>query len=254
MTDPRHAYAGARLHARLARRPGAAQWGALDASRTADHYLDVLRAGRWLRVPEGALAADVDARERWLRDAWRKSCAEVATWYGTAHAPAFEWLAVLADLDALERLRAGAALPAWIEDDPWLGTLAHGAPNARAARLAGTAAAPFRGAWTGRRPLLAAWHERWRALWPDAEPRTRRALRELEATVVAAAALGARARRDAVEAAAHRAFRRGAGTPAAGVAWLAIVALQLERVRGGLAARALAPARAAGPATTGEAA
>lgn len=240
MADPRHAYAGARLHARFARRPGAAHWGALDASRTADHYLDVLRAGRWLRVPEGALATDADARERWLRDAWRQSCIEVATWYGAARAPAFEWLAVLADLDALERLRAGAALPAWIPDDPWLGTLARSAPSARGERLGATPYAPFRAAWTGTPRLLDAWRTRWRTLWRDADSRTRRVLLDLEAAVVGAAALGAGARREAIEAAAHRAFRRGAATTAAGVAYLTVVALQLERVRGAVAARAVA--------------
>lgn len=240
MTDPRHAYAGARLHARFARRPGAAQWGALDASRTADHYVDVLRAGRWLRVPEGALADDVDARERWLRDAWRESCAEVATWYGAPRASAFEWLAVLADLDALERLRAGLAAPAWLEDDARLGELARCAAGARPERLAATPYAPLRAAWDGGAALLDAWRERWHGLWRDAPPRERHAVRELEAAVVAAGGLGAGARREVVETAAHRAFRRGAGTAAAGAAYLAVVALQLERVRGGLGARALA--------------
>lgn len=244
MADPRHAYAGARLHARFARRPGAAQWGALDASRTAEHYLDVLRAGRWLRVPEGALATDTDARERWLRDAWRQSCAEVATWYGPARAPAFEWLAVLADLDALERLRAGAALPGWIHDDPWLGTLAQSAANARVDRLAATPYAPLHDAWASTARLLDAWRARWHALWRDAEPHTRHVLNELEAVVVAAATLGAGARREAIELAAHRAFRRGAATAVAGVAYLAVVALQLERVRGGIAARTIAGAAA----------
>ncbi len=241
MTDPRHAYAGARLHARFARRAGAAQWGALDASRTAEHYLDVLRAGRWLRVPEGALAGDVDARERWLRDAWRESCAEVATWYRAAHAPAFDWLAVLADLDALERLRADLARPAWLADDPWLGELAGSAPDLRARRIAATPYAPLQAAWQAGVPLRVAWRDRWHALWRDAAARERRTLRELEAAIVAASTLGAAARRDAVEVAAHRAFRRGAGTAAAGVAYLAIVALQLERVRGGLGARELPP-------------
>jgi hypothetical protein len=244
MTDPRHAYAGARLHARFARRPGAAQWGTLEASRTAEHYLDVLRAGRWLRVPEGALSIDADARERWLREAWREACAEVGAWYGAARASTFEWLAVLADLDALERLRAGTALPAWIHDDRWLGVLAQAATGARIERLAATPYAPLGDAWRGSAPLLDAWRARWRASWRDAEPRASGALTQLEAAVAASAALAAGARRDAIEDAAHRAFRRGAGTAVAGVAYLAVVALQLERIRGGIAARTIAGAAA----------
>jgi hypothetical protein len=239
MTDPRHAYASARLHARVSRRPGAAQWGALEASRTPDHYLDVLRAGRWLRVPEGPLARDADARERWLRDAWREACAEIGAWYGTASAPAFEWLAVLADLDALEGLRAGAALPAWIDGDPWLGPLARSIATVRADRLGSTIYAPLRAAWPGTLSLLDAWDARWRALCARAAPEARRVLAELRRAVVAASGLGAGARRDAIEAAAQRAFRRGAGTVAAGVAYLTFVALQLERVRGGVAARSV---------------
>jgi hypothetical protein len=239
MTDPRHAYAGARLHARISRRPGNAQWGALEASRTPDHYLDVLRGGRWLRVPEGPLAREADARERWLRDAWRAACAEIGTWYGTASAPTFEWLAVLADLDALEGLRAGAALPAWIDGDAWLGPLARSIASARADRLGSTPYAPLRAAWPGTVTLLDAWYARWHALCVRAAPEARRVLAELQHAVVAASALGAGARRDAIEAAAQRAFRRGAGTIAAGVAYLTVVALQLERVRGGVAARSM---------------
>jgi hypothetical protein len=239
MTDPRHAYAGARLHARISRRPGTAQWGALEASRTPDHYLDVLRAGRWLRVPEGPLVHDVDARERWLRTAWREACAEVGTWYGTSCAPTFEWLAVLADLDALEGLRAGLALPAWVDGDPWLGPLARSIASARADCLGSTPYAPLRAAWPGTVPLLDAWYARWRALCAGAVPEAQRVLAELQHAVVAASALGAGARRDAIEAAAQRAFRRGASTVAAGVAYLTVVALQLERVRGGVAARSV---------------
>jgi hypothetical protein len=244
MTDPRHAYAGARLHARFARRPGAAQWGALEASRTPEHYLDVLRAGRWLHVPEGALARDVDARERWLRAAWRQACAEVGAWYDAESAPTFEWLAVLADLDPLERLRTGSALPAWIDGDPWLEPLVRSIASARAERLTGTPYAPLRAAWAGTAPLLDAWHARWRALCARTPPDARRVLAELQHAVVAASALPAGARREVIEAAAQRAFRRGAGTAAAGVAWLAVVALQLERVRGGVAARSVAGATA----------
>jgi hypothetical protein len=244
MTDPRHAYANARLHARFAQRPGAGQWGALAASRTPEHYLDVLRAGHWLRVPEGALVADADARERWLRDAWRQSCAEVAAWYGPAQVPVFEWLAVLADLDALERLRTDPVPPAWTRDDARLAALAQPTPALRAEQLAATPYAPLVDAWRGGGPLVDAWRERWHALRAAADVRAQSVLLELEAAVVAASALGAGARREAIEAAAHRAFRRGAGTVAAAVAHLAVVALQLERVRGGVVARTLEGAAA----------
>lgn len=239
MTDPRAAYAGARLHARYSRRPVGAQWGALDASRTPQHYLDVLRAGRWLHVPEGDLATDADARERWLREAWRAACAEVAGWYDAAWTPAFRWTALLADLDALERLREGDAVPAWVQADDLLGALAQAAASERGARLADTPYAPLEPAWATPEPLLQAWHRVWLDLRPRTDVRTSRVLQELASAVAAASRLGVGARREAVEGAAHRAFRRGAGTAAAGFAYLAIAALQLERVRGGLAARAV---------------
>jgi hypothetical protein len=240
MTEPRHAYASARVHARVARRPGAAQWGALDASRTPDHYLDVLRVSRWLRVPEGALAGDPDARERWLTDAWRQACAEVGAWYGAASAPTFEWLAVLADLEALEQLRAGATLPTQFGDHPWLGPLARSAASVRADGLVATPYAPLRIAWPRTAPLLEAWLAHWSVLCSAGAPAARRALAELRGAVAAARGLRAGARREAIETAALRALRRGEGSVAVGAAYLALVALQLERVRGGVAARALA--------------
>jgi hypothetical protein len=241
MTDARQAYASARLHARYARRPGAAQWGALDASRTAAHYLDALRAGRWLYVPEGALATDVDERERWLRAAWREACEEVAGWHPTAWQRAFRWLAVLPDLDPLERLRADEPVPEWIHADPRLTPLADAAADLRAARLADGPYAPLRAAWLDGRSLGVAWRDHWHSTWPTREARTRRALETLEASVIAARGLAAASRRDAIEATARRIFRRVADTPAAAVAQLALYALQLERIRGGFARRDAVP-------------
>jgi hypothetical protein len=245
MAEPRQAYANARLHARHAGLPGAAQWGALEASRTPEHYVDVLRAARWLHVPEGAHAIAVDAREFWLRSAWRVSCEEVARWHPERWRPAFLWLSVLTDLDALERIRAGEALPSWLASDERLSALVQAPVADRDACLRAGEYGVLRDAWRRPVPLVHAWLQHWHAAWPPTSARVRTELARLESAVAGAAALELPARREALEAAAARAFRRGAGTPVAGFAHLLCVALQLERVRGGLARRALPPGAAA---------
>lgn len=196
MIDARLAYAAARVRARHSRRPGAVQWAVLGASRTAPHYVAALRAGGWLGVPESDVAADPDLTERWLRDAWREACDEVATWYPPAWRNAVRCLATLPDLDVPERAPAGE-------------------------------------------PRREAWLHRWHDAIPD-DPGARRGLRSLETAVRETAALSTDARREALERAAQRTLHRAGTRADAGFAYLLLVAIRLERVRGDLASRALA--------------
>jgi hypothetical protein len=229
MAEARLAYAAARVHARHSRRPGGPQWGALDASRTPQHFLAALRSGGWLRVPEAVVAADPERREHWLRQAWRDACDEVARWYPPRWRPALDWLAMLPDLESLERMRDGTPAPAGLDADA----------RADAERSLGVLAAA-----DPAESLRDAWRRRWHALLPG-DTDARRYILALDAAVARAATLGTTARRETLERAAQRTLRRAGTSAAAGFAWLLLVALQLERVRGGLASRSLPTGSAA---------
>jgi hypothetical protein len=196
MTDARLAYAAARVHARHSRRPGAPQWGALGASRTPQHYVAALRASGWLRVPELDVAADPDRRESWLRDLWRESCEEVASWYPPHWRNAVRSLSTLPELDVPERTSVDET-----RRDAWLRV--------------------------------------WRAALPN-DAASRRHLRLLESTVRRASSLSSDARREMLERAATRTLNRAGTGAAVGFAYLLLLALRLERVRGDLASRAIA--------------
>lgn len=237
MSDARLAYATARIRARHSRRPGATQWGALEASRSADHYVAALRVGAWLRVPEADVGRDPDARERWLRRTWREACEEVAGWYPPRWRSALRWLAVLPDLDALEHLRAGGALPPWATGEAVFTAVAR-ADGDYAARFDGGVLAPLTAGWRAAAPLRNTWRSHWWTTMPNDED-ARRRIAALETDVREAATLAAAPRRERLERAALRTLRRSGTGPAAGFAHLLLVALQLERVRGGLAVRSL---------------
>jgi hypothetical protein len=96
-------------------------------------------------------------------------------------------------------------------------------------------------------PALAAWERKWRALWPECSADEHANLDQLAritaehvlrfGTLAVDEAGGARL---AFAARLAGLMRRAAGEPAALFAWLALLAVDLERLRGEFVARALA--------------
>ena len=225
--DPQWHYAQTRLQARHGERLDAAGWQGLEAAQSGDYYLDRARATA-LRGFAGRIDAGMEphALERILRAEWRDLVAEIAGWVPTAWRPAVLWVQPIAELPARAALEAGTQA-AWMEADPVL---------------------------SAQTLTPAAWGRRWRALWPRGAAADRQPLEELAALVTAHLAALAQAPQDGGsaglrEALAHaltRIFRRHAAAPAAVFAQLALIALDLERFRGGLLRRRLfAPARSA---------
>ena len=82
------AFAQARLQARHGAMPDEHAWHALEASRTAAHYLALARSGPLARWVEGmGDDADVHRIERELRRRWRRYVDEVARWLANRNAP-----------------------------------------------------------------------------------------------------------------------------------------------------------------------
>ncbi|MBI3154700.1 MAG: hypothetical protein HYZ20_04770 [Burkholderiales bacterium] len=208
--SPGFAYAQARLQARHAGLPGTALWSALEATRSLPAYLSAARGSTLARWVE-TLGADADARriEQRLQAQWQAEVYEVAGWLPTRWQPAVQWFG---GLPALPLADDAAARPAEV-------------------------AAEWRREWGRRLPRQAR---------PAAETYARPA--EWLLPGLRAGAAGLRAAGDPeVEQRLERLFRREAGGPLAVLAHLGRLALVVERLRGGLVARAVVDRGATAP-------
>jgi hypothetical protein len=198
-------YAQARIQARHGARPAEGAWAPLHAAVTLASLLEAARAGAlkpWVAGLDAAAGAP--PLEHRLREALRAHIEEVATWMPSAWQPALRWTTEL------------------IPPSP-LG--------------------PGGGIHTAE--TREAWLARWRALWPSGGDDDEHAMRSLVEAVESHLAHFARAPLDeawplrrALQARIERLFRRFALTPAAAFAHLLLVALDLERLRAEIVARA----------------
>jgi len=239
---PSWSYVQARLQARHGERVTEGDWRLLEAVRSPDRFIDRTRATALRRFSERLnTAMSSHAIERELRNAWRDYVAEVASWCPPDWRPAILWCAPLADLPLFAALLRGEA-PYWVQQDAAL---------SRFLELAQGAAirSPLDVLLPGpkREPTLAGrWYAHWRSLWPQ-DARQRRGLTALAGTVKAHVAhldlAGPQhtsvAYRHALAQAVNRMFRRHAASPVSALCHLALVALDLERLRGDLVRRVL---------------
>lgn len=214
------AYTQTRMQARHGASPGSLQWQALEASHTAGNYLSLCRAGALAAWVEGLDDTDdVHRIEQHLRERWQHHVDEVALWTPPAWRAAVRCFALLPDLmrlDAQQRTAGHVAVTATR------------APASSRTREAADDAAT-----------------RWSALWRRQLPPEARGVAQLRqpALCLLPRLAGTAPGRDLVSGPAREAlrrlFRRHAGSAVAVFAHLALVALDLERLRGGLIVRAL---------------
>jgi hypothetical protein len=245
-------YVQARLQARHGDRLQEGDWRALEAARSFDQFLERARATSLRRFTELLNAGmSSHAVERVLQTAWRHYIAEIAGWSAPHWQPAVLWTAQVPDLPALDALLRGDA-SAWMQQDPVFADFLETDVAGRAVSLAKSPMAPLLPA-NGREPTLARrWYAHWRSLWPR-RATEQRPLAQLAETVAAHVERLGRAgaqetsgsyRRELARAA-TRMFRQHGGSPIAVFCHLVLVALDLERLRGGLVRRLLfAPERA----------
>jgi hypothetical protein len=266
-------YGYARLSARLAARPDERLWRQLRSARSLQAAVDALRASPAAPYVAGvAMRGTVDGVELAFRQHFRARVREAAAWAPQAWRAALRHTELLADLPALQHLLGEARPPRWLLDDPHLSSLAQADPVARRTRLAQGPLAPLaaaalaqhrppRRAGTGRgreplHPLLQAWQAQWQQRWPRCGEEQRDSLLLLARTVrehlAAFGGLPPEAAAASRERLAERVLRQlhdAAGQPAALFAYLLLVALDLERLRGEFVLRAtglaLADAQAA---------
>jgi hypothetical protein len=177
-----------------------------------------------------------------MRAHWRERVAAIAAWMPLAWRASIEWCALLVELPVLQHLARGGAAPRWLADDPLRAALR----DDRARREPGPAAL-LAAAGVDPDRIAAIWRAEWDRRLPDRSKCTP-LLRE----AVGLIAEHAKAFRDpragdgwalrrALHAHLSRLFRRATLDPAAAFVFLALSALDFERLRGEILRRLAFP-------------
>jgi hypothetical protein len=239
-------YALARVSSRHGERLDDGAWRRLEASRDLSHYVAAARSSalvRWVSSVENE--HDCHTIERILRAQWRRYVDGVAAWHPHPWQRWLGWMAWLPGLSLLAQLARPEAVRKWLLADPLYGPISLGAPADRAQALAHTALAPLRPVVSSGAAPGPAWSAQWRLLQPRTDVGTeyflqqlRRALEQHQQALLRATDESEPLRKELAN---HlqKLFRAAAGTVVVTVCHLALVALDLERLRGGLARRCL---------------
>jgi hypothetical protein len=250
--DGAFAYAQARLQARLGVRPSAGDWQRIRASRDLAALLQAASVSPLLASAHGLTTqSTVHEAERVLRGHWMDAVEEIAAWQPPDWIAAMRWLRWLPYLPPLDKLARGGRPPDWMRTDAVLGPIVAVDPRVRSAALARTALAPLAAGFGAEGTIGSAWLKHWQSLWPGgaAAAVLKKLVRELSAQYGELAAGPSNAASESVFARIDRrllrAFRRHPLSPVPSVAYLGLAALDLGRLRGAVASRALRATREA---------
>jgi len=238
-------YAHARIWARHGRRPDDALWRRIETTRELAAVLELARGSTLAGWLEGiAPGVDVHAVEAALRRHWRERVAEVASWMPAVWQPAIDWCGVLVDLPALQHLARGGAPAGWMAGDVRQCALLDGtAPEGVELRalLAAARAEPAR--------LLPLWRAEWQRRLPRSGGLAPLAtlLASHAAEFAVPQAVDGWALRRSLQGRLSLLLRRTLIEPATAFIYLALSALEFERLRGELLRRAAFPGRWATP-------
>lgn len=241
-------YAHARIGARWGARPDAAAWRRIEITRDLPAMLDLARRGALARWLHGVAAdSSLHAIEAALRRRWRGAVTELADWMAPDWHDAIAWCTRLADLAAVQHWARGDADAAWLADDETLRSLDAAAAKASPARASALDIAwrtLLRDAHGEPAALASQWLAAWRALLPDGPGR-----RTIEQTLVpllhrhaqdfaAPQSIDGWGQRRALQARLVALWRRHPVEPVAVFAYLALQAIEFERLRAEVIGRA----------------
>lgn len=268
-------YTQARIGARLAQRPDERLWQQVRSARSVPALLETVRASMAAPTVSGIpVMGDGDAIELAFRQQWRTRVDEVAGWSPEQWRDAVTYTRLLSDLPALIHLLTDERAPRWLFADPELARYALATPAERRIALATGPLAPVAAAVRasdidaparrdeplvrtlkrlrsghGLHAALTTWEREWRTRWPEASSEVvagldyvAQSLRTHLLRFGALAVADATAVRQSLAARLAAHVRRAALQPSALFAYLALFALDLERMRGEFVLRARMPA------------
>lgn len=262
-------YAHARLSARMAQRPDERLWQRARSARSVAALLEAVRSSAASATVTGIPASgEADAIELAFRQQLRTRINDVAAWSPEDWRASVAYTRHLLDLPALVQLLSEEPPPRWITSDPELAPYAAPTLAGRQAALAVGPLAPIAAAMrsTSEEPgraepmahalrrlragqvahrALAVWERQWRTHWPRACTEFVDGLNRLVDVVRihllrfgSVAVDDAAAARQALSTRLASTVHRAAAQPVALFAYLALFALDIERLRGEFVIRA----------------
>jgi hypothetical protein len=240
-----YAYTQTRLQARHALRPGDSAWRYVETQKELTGYL---QSARRTELRQWVLAlhtrSPYHTLEATLLHQYRDYIEQTARWQPGPWREAVRWVKRLPDLPALQHLLLGNTAPAWMLEDRQLKPFTSVNLNQRLLALQQSDCAPLLQAWQSGLTLVDAWITQWRARWPAAHVKIIKPIDILTDLLQSHREEfnrlppdeGWRARQMLTHKLTHL-FRLYTNQPATVFVHLALVALDIERLRGGIARR-----------------
>lgn len=242
------AYSQARLHARHGERTDEPAWRQLETQQELANFLQSAR-----RTSLRPWVLGMHAHDNWhqleqsLLQQFHLYIEHVAGFQPSAWRAAVQWARQLLHLPSLLYLLSGNTAPSWMTQDPYLNAFISSEMNQRVLVMQQSDSAPLINAWQNDVPLLQGWLQHWRSLWPGNRTSTSIPLNQLVALL--------QGHLESFRSMQHRSwqerellarqliilFRRYSQQPVAVFIHLALLALDIERLRGNIMQRALFP-------------
>jgi hypothetical protein len=240
----RFAYLQARLQARYGCLPAEEEWERLSGTRSLSAFLEEARMGAlndWIKGFSSQ--SDVHDLEAAVRRVYRETVAQVASWVPKPWREAVVWTGWLPLLPLLDHVARGEPMPGWVARDHELQTLLEEHGSLSLPYLRRTGAAVFS---SPDRPLAAIWTAQWRCRWPRCGGEARvnmdtlvKLVDDHSAAFLHAPPEGTWVARRGLRGRLRVLFHQRLLQPVNAFIYLALVALDLERLRAGLVTRAL---------------
>jgi len=253
-------YAQARLQARYGEHPDEALWRQLAGTRELGPLLETAHASHFRRWVAGIdVTPTLHDIELNLRARLRDHIDEVARWMPSPWLAATRWTRHLIDLPTFCYLARGEPPLAWMTLDPPIAPIAAVDDDTRAAKLRDGPLSFLVAIWdelsmlrrasdvgAGVSLVLGAWQNTWHTLWPQQSEESAGALAQLEAEITThldvfqvTAVDRTMALRRELARRLQWMFRRFTLLPVITFVYLALIALDLERLRAELVRRAV---------------
>jgi hypothetical protein len=247
----RFVYTQTRLQSRHGLRPDERTWQQLEAQNELASYLQLARQTNlrpWVltlhaRDPHHLL-------ESTLVRLYRAYIDEVAHWQPQPWQAAVQWVKVLLDLPVLQHLLMGNTSRPWMANEPNIKAFTVSNLEQRLQAMHDSPYAPIVQGWQSDQTVVQAWLEHWQQLWPKSSEAHRNALlllmREIQEHLDQfhhAEPEQAWPLRNLLTHRLNILFRRYSYQPATAFIHLALVAHDMERLRGGIVQRSVFPPR-----------
>ena len=242
-------YTQTRLQARHGMRPDERTWQLVESQKDLANFLQSARQTSLKNWVMGLQATDTHHLiESSLLNLYRDYINDIASWVPHSWRKSVEWSASITYLPALQHLLSGNTVQEWMLQDPVLKQFTTTHLEQRTNAFLQSEYAPLIHAWQAGESLLSTWIRSWQSLWP--EKRTKQKV-ELEIMIALlsqhltsfmhVAPNTAWRHRQQLAQKLTLLFRKYSFHPVAVFIHLLLIAMDVERLRGGIMQRCLFP-------------